>query len=81
MVTFTLGSYPLRPEKIPEGAVPGLELCISFNIKHVILLYDATVQWGERAVIREQPWGVLAPDNSQEVPSETVYSGAPEVII
>lgn len=49
--------------------MPGMALCASLNIKHVVLLADPTVFRGERAPIAEDPWGV------KPMPNHTGFSG------
>lgn len=58
MVTFTVGGYGLPPEKVPDGAKPGINTRVSMNIKHVVLLADSTIQHASRPPIVEPFWGV-----------------------
>lgn len=58
MVTFTVGGYELPPAKIPDGAMPGMNMRASLNIKNVVFLADSTIPYSSRLPIGEEFWGV-----------------------
>lgn len=58
MVTFTVGGYELPREKVPDGAILGMDMRVSFNIKSVVFLADSTIPYSSRIPMGEDSWGV-----------------------
>lgn len=59
-VTFTLGTYTLRADRVPDGGPSDLNMALSFNIKDVILLSDDIGPVISKPLEFAEPWGVLA---------------------
>lgn len=58
VVTFTLGSYPLREDCVPDEGPADLKTVLSFNIKDVILLADAVHGNSRMPLSQSELWGV-----------------------
>lgn len=59
MVTFTVGSFKLKPDRVPDNGPRDLDTSMSFNIKDVILLADGARDYIDRGLPSEEdPWGV-----------------------
>lgn len=69
VVTFTLGSYPLRPDRVPDEGPAGLKTALSFNIKDVILLSDAVYGDSRMPLYLAETWGIrpyrMHPENDE----------------
>lgn len=69
VVTFTLGSYPLRPDRIPDEGPADMKTALSFNIKDVILLSDAVYGDSRMPHYLAETWGIrpyqMHPDNDE----------------
>lgn len=58
VVTFTLGSYPLRADRVPDEGPADLKAVLSFNIKDVILLSDALHGDSRMPLYQSETWGI-----------------------
>lgn len=71
VVTFTLGSYPLRPDRVPDEGPSDLKTVLSFNIKDVILLSDAVHGDSRMPLYASELWGVkpfqMHPDDTENM--------------
>lgn len=72
IVTFTIGAFKLKPDRVPDNGPKDLDTSLSFNIKDVILLADPDREFVHSGLPLEDPWGVelIAPPSLDDITGE-----------